>query len=254
MADIKDFEGLAKTYVHSQGLLGKARTVIPTAESSDEEWNQLYDALGRPEAPDKYGFIEGVDEQFKEVHGDLLSGMTKAMYEAGLTQRQADKLAQAYVGSLAEQQKNWGVNADASLQKATTELKSAWGDAYEAKLEAANEAATELFGDELQSFRQIRLADGSFLGDSALMVRLLSALGEANSEGRLPGGGRRATLTPDEAAAELRALEADTELRQAWMNRDHPRHQEVLERRMQLRKMMKTEEPGGEEDIFAPRL
>ena len=35
-------------------MIGQDKVVIPTKNSTEEAWNEVYDKLGRPESADKY--------------------------------------------------------------------------------------------------------------------------------------------------------------------------------------------------------
>ena len=58
LTDIKDVANLAKSYVHSQKMIGKDRITLPGKEATDEEWGTFYSELGRPEEAKSYDFGE----------------------------------------------------------------------------------------------------------------------------------------------------------------------------------------------------
>jgi hypothetical protein len=92
---VKSVDDLWKLADNSQSLLG--RRVAPADDAPQEEWDAFYKTVGRPEAPDKYQLkdVEGVPEGF-----DLTEFKGKAqqlMFEAGLNQKQANALYQAYL-------------------------------------------------------------------------------------------------------------------------------------------------------------
>ena len=49
LSDIKDVNSLAKSYVHAQKMIGADKIVMPNDKSTDDEWNDFYEKLGRPE-------------------------------------------------------------------------------------------------------------------------------------------------------------------------------------------------------------
>lgn len=92
---VKSVDDLWKLADNSQSLLGKR--AVPANDAPPEEWDNFYKAAGKPEAPDKYQLqdVDGVPEGF-----DLTEFKGKAqqlMFEAGLNQRQANALYQAYL-------------------------------------------------------------------------------------------------------------------------------------------------------------
>ena len=54
LQDIKDIEGLAKTTIHAQKMVGGDKLVRPDMDSPKEEWDKFYSALGRPEKSSEY--------------------------------------------------------------------------------------------------------------------------------------------------------------------------------------------------------
>lgn len=67
---------------------------FPQDENDLESYERIYQALGRPERAEGYelaGLFEG-----QELDDGIMSAMSRAMHEAGLTKAQARKLAAAY--------------------------------------------------------------------------------------------------------------------------------------------------------------
>ena len=95
---IKSTDDLFKAYDHSQQLIGKRPAGIPTADASDDEWNQFYKAMGRPDEP-TYDFpeVEGLPEGFDA--SAYKETAAKIMHEAGLTPKQASKLYQSFMNN-----------------------------------------------------------------------------------------------------------------------------------------------------------
>lgn len=243
LQEIEDPKHLARRYVEMQKMIGKKSIPVPGADATADDWNQFYAKLGRPESSDKYSFIEGLDPQVRNQAQVFLRPILDSFHQAGLTDEQATAVATTYLKATADQVEARQRSALEAKELAETTLRQRWGSAYEPKLNAAAEAANTLFGENFDQFQRIQLADGSFLADNPLILELLSALGEANDEGAIHPSGGRATLTPEEAQAELQALMSDPESLAAYMNRDHPQHKAMLDRRLQLRRMAN---PRGE--------
>lgn len=249
---VKDLGDLASQFVNLQGLIGKKAVGVPGDASQPHEWDAFYNQLGRPEEASGYSFVKDLDEATLAGAQPFLDPMLKTFHEAGLTDAQARKVAEAYVGSAADTVESHQARAAEALEQSQAALRSQWGNAYDAKIEYAREAAESIFGDRMDDFNQVQLIDGSYLGDNPMMMQLLAALGESGGEGSIHPGGKRATLTPEEATAELQAMMADEQFVAAYKNRDHPQHKAVLDRRLQLRRMMN---PGASStDLYAPKL
>ena len=56
LRNFTDAAGLAKSYVHAQKMIGADKLPLPGKSATDEEWNNVYQKLGRPNAADQYDF------------------------------------------------------------------------------------------------------------------------------------------------------------------------------------------------------
>jgi len=84
--NIKSEDSLWDSYANAQGLIGKKTIGVPTADSSDEEWNDFYSKT-RPESAENYNF-EGVAEADAEAY-------SKVFFDNGVSERQAQNLIKA---------------------------------------------------------------------------------------------------------------------------------------------------------------
>jgi len=49
-----EIDALAKSYINATKMIGQDKLVIPTNNSTEDQWNEVYSKLGRPESADKY--------------------------------------------------------------------------------------------------------------------------------------------------------------------------------------------------------
>ena len=73
LSPIKDVPNLARSYVNAQRLIGTDKLPLP-ANPTDEDLDNIYSRLGRPESPDEYGIqadgnilTEDATARFKEI-------------------------------------------------------------------------------------------------------------------------------------------------------------------------------------------
>lgn len=115
------------------------------------------------------------------------------------------------------------------------ELQTEWGSSFDAQLDMANRAFAMACGEHVEEVRQIRLADGSFLGDHPHLVRAFAVIGKSMMEAEFAGeGSMSGGLTRDEAKFQLSDLENDSASRTALLDRAHPDHKSIVTRRSQL--------------------
>lgn len=94
---ISSYDDLFKSYDNAQSMLGKRQ--VPGDDASPEDWGEFYKKAGRPDDPTGYQFseVEGIPEGVDMV--DFEGKARAMMHEAGLSQRQADNLYQAFLKS-----------------------------------------------------------------------------------------------------------------------------------------------------------
>ena len=54
LSTIKDVGGLAKGFVHAQSMIGADKIAIPGKFATEDDWNPVWDKLGRPESAEAY--------------------------------------------------------------------------------------------------------------------------------------------------------------------------------------------------------
>ena len=48
LESIQDIPGLAKSYIHAQKMIGSDKIPVPNKYATDEDWQAVYNKLGRP--------------------------------------------------------------------------------------------------------------------------------------------------------------------------------------------------------------
>ena len=49
-----EIDALAKSYINATKMIGQDKVAVPNKNSTEDQWNEVYDKLGRPESADKY--------------------------------------------------------------------------------------------------------------------------------------------------------------------------------------------------------
>ena len=80
LSKFTDIGALAKSYINAEQMIGKDKIVIP---STEDEWSNAYQKLGRPDSPDGYeiGKVEGL-----EVNDDAMGFFKGLFHQTGLNQ------------------------------------------------------------------------------------------------------------------------------------------------------------------------
>lgn len=227
---IKDVGGLAKGYLHAQSMVGADKVPIPGQWATSDDWNMVYDKLGRPASADGYELTmaEGV-----EADADMVEWFKKTSHDVGLSGPQAQKLVTAY-NEMQGSRTQLATDAVAQTRNdAELELKREWGQAYDQRI---GYASAVLQNFEAQDMAELRMADGSLLGDNPAVVKLMSKVGqfiaEKTGEDNFAGSKGSGVMAPDEAHSKLREITAPES--PYWSAR-HPEHEWYVNEAMRLR-------------------
>ena len=228
---IKDLNGLAKSYVNAQKLIGRDKIPMPKDEN-DPLWDDVYNRLGRPETPDKYefnkpdlpGYDEATDKAFREQ-----------AHKLGLSKRQAGELYGWY------NQLVLGKVADAESQTAgiISSLQNELGDKFQETASRATSAVKYFGGDELVQYLNTSTnAQGVPIGNDPVLFKFFAKLGESLGEDKLKGT-LGLGVAPQEAQDKITGILADKN--HAYHNRFAAGHEEAV---ATVRKLFEAAYPG----------
>lgn len=177
--NMKDLASLVKSYVHSQKMIGKDKVVIPSKDATPEQWSEVFTKLGLPKK-EEYKLTKSEKSVLGEEFYNKASELGHAM---GILPHQMQ-------GFIAKLEEDGAARAEASasaFKKASEEawnnLKTEWGDAYDAKFENAKAVLTKFSDDKTNQW----LKETGLSADPR-MVRLLEKFSSVMKEARIIEG------------------------------------------------------------------
>lgn len=150
------------------GFLEKKDSLIqkPTEDASKEQWDQYWQSVGRPESPDGYELPDA------EKYGDISDAFKKAAHEMGLTTQQAQNLFQWY----GEQDKALAekriAESQEEVQKVQEQLKTDWGDKFDAQMKNIDRFKKKYGNDEL-----VQELQNPAVGNNVALIKALAQAG-----------------------------------------------------------------------------
>ena len=225
LSHINDVGALAKSYVHAQSMIGADKVAIPGKHATNDDWLEVYNRLGRPEAPDYYELTspEGV-----EVDPAMTDWYKQTAHEVGLNPQQAAKLYEAYNNFAMQAEQANAIDPEAYQQEVEMQLRQEYGQAFEDRLQQGMGVMTQFGNPEML---EVEMADGTRLGDNPDFIRLMGDLGafiqQRMGEDTLEGVKTSGGMTPDAAmdkVAELRAQGSP------YWDARHPEHHHYVQR------------------------
>jgi hypothetical protein len=205
LSPIKDVENLARSYVNAQRLIGADKIPVPV-NPTDEDLDNIYNRLGRPESVD--GYEIAVDGNI--VTEDVAKSYADIAHKLRLTPDQASGIMD-YYRSMASQASEVTAEAE-TQQRSQTEmaLRKEWGDDFDARIEDAGKIAQQFGGGELL---EMKLADGTKVGNHPDFIKAFAKMAEfrqsVTSEDTVSDAPSSSMMTRQSAQQEIDAIMND---------------------------------------------
>ena len=226
-----DVGTLAKSYINAEQMIGKDKMVVPGDNTTEDEWNDIYNKLGRPQEPGAYELKHEVGEEY--LNQDMLTKFKETAHKYGLSPKQAQGVLDHYQ----EITNQVNVDNDNSVmltqQENERSLREEWGRSYDENINKASSLAKTFLGEEILT---TKLADGSNLGDSADLIRGLTKIANLVSEDKLVGD-KTSTVDTANIQSQINTL---TDAGGAYWNKMDPNHQSTVDKVLALREMLSS--------------
>lgn len=232
LTDIKDLNGLAKSYVHAQSLVGADKIVLPKTDASPQEMNEFWNKLGRPSVADDYKFPDLKDTGLEKNEED--QKWAKGLFhELGLTQTQSEKLYAAYTTRLGGGVKAMQEAKEQAQNAGLEELRAEWkGETFDLNIQMAQKALNT-FGDEKLKAH----LNATGLGNDPMLIRTFAKIGKLLGEDRAFGertSGAGFASGPEAAKAEIANLQLNKDFQKAYLTASDPGHALALDKMTKL--------------------
>ena len=228
LQNFSNMNDFVKSYLNAQSLVGANKVAIPNKMATDEDWEEVYRKLGRPNKPEdyKYSFDNEVDpEQLKQFN--------ETAHRIGLLPKQAERIIKFYNELNTQTDADRVKTFEAKQVEAMAELKKEFGPEYNKRLDQAKRLAVETLGNDI--LNNAVLNDGTRLGDNAQVVKAFSMLADKLSEDELVKGDGVDYQTASEIEKEISEL---TEDGSPYWNKTHPNHKKTVEQVFKLREQL----------------
>ena len=217
-SNMNDF---VKSYLHSQKLVGADKIPVPNKMATDEDWNAVYERLGRPQSPEGYEYNLPKETKLDEA---TLKAFSEEAHKLGLLPKQAQGIMN-YYNTLAEQSdKSLQFRDETARAEAEIELRKEYGPAYDLKIAQARNLATNTLGADF--LRNTILEDGSSLGNHPQIVRAFADLASKLSEDSMVQGEVTSAMTVKEIDGEIESL---TQPGSAYWDKTHINHKKAVD-------------------------
>jgi len=226
LENIKDIEGLAKSYVHAQKLVGSDKIPVPNKFATDKDWDAVYEKLGRPADAAGYKYDLPEDQKIDEAS---LKNFSDQAHKLGLLPGQANGMVKFYNEMTAASLQESETTAVAAREASSSELKKEWGQAFDQKISQAANLAKSVGASELFN---TNMADGTKLGDNPIMIKAFAELAGKMGEDNITQSSGPTFQTPAQLEKDIGEL---TMPGSAYWDKNHPNHKLAVEEVLALR-------------------
>lgn len=231
IAKYKSVGDMAKGFVEAQKLIGVDKIPVPGEKATKEDWDMVFDRLGRPKAADGYtlpslkfpdGYPAPKDEFMKEFK-------TKAL-ELGMLPAQVNGLYEWFMNEQIGEFNQFGQARETERSQAENSLRKLWGKAFEQNYAIAEQAVNK-YGSE----KFVNKLKETGLNNDPDMIEFIANMAKNLSEDKIAGKPQGYTLSPEEALAEIAKIKGDP--KHPYWSKLHPEHDYAMQKMKDLFEM-----------------
>lgn len=93
-----EIDALAKSYINATQMIGKDKVAVPNKNSTEDQWNEVYDKLGRPESADKYSL--NAKSEVVPIDDNAIKQFAENAHQLGLNNKQAQGILEFYKNNM----------------------------------------------------------------------------------------------------------------------------------------------------------
>ncbi len=175
-----EIDALAKSYINATKMIGQDKVVIPTNNSTEEHWDEVYAKLGRPESADKYA----LDAKSEVVNLDetAIKSFAEQSHKLGLNNKQAQGILEFYKNNMEGTAQQSKIDTETAQVQAEQQLRQEWGRDFEGKVKQAGALAKANINPEVLD---MTLSNGTRLGDHPEIIKGFAKIAGMMSEDKI---------------------------------------------------------------------
>jgi len=226
-----EIDALAKSYINATRMIGQDKVAVPNENSTDDQWNEVYGKLGRPESPDKYKLE--VQSEIASLDENAIKQFAENAHQLGLNNKQAQGILEYYKNSMEGSVQQARVDTETAQANAEQELRKEWGRSYDENIKRAGAIAKANMSEDILN---MELKDGTRIGDHPSVIKGFANIANLMSEDKLISTESEGMDQSTDYQAEISKLVNDRD--GPYWNKSHPDHDKIVQQVFTLRTMM----------------
>ena len=226
-----EIDALAKSYINATKMIGQDKVAVPTNNSTEEAWNEVYDKLGRPESAEKYS----LDAKSKVVSLDenAVKQFAETSHKLGLNNKQAQGLLEFYKTNMEGTAQQAKIDTETAQAQAEQELRSEWGREFDTKVKQAGSLAKANMKPEILD---MTLSNGTRLGDHPEIIKGFAKIAGMMAEDKIVSTESESVQSNQNIQDEIDSIVNDKA--SPYWNKGHPNHDKQVQQVYTLREML----------------
>ena len=226
-----EIDALAKSYINATKMIGQDKVVIPTNNSTEEHWDEVYAKLGRPESADKYT----LDAKSEVVNFDetAIKSFAEQSHKLGLNNKQAQGILEFYKNNMEGTAQQSKIDTETAQAQAEQQLRQEWGRDFEGKVKQAGALAKANINPEVLD---MTLQNGTRLGDHPEIIKGFAKIAGMMQEDKIVATESENAQSVSNIEEEISSIINDRQ--GPYWNKGHPDHDKIVQQVYTLREML----------------
>jgi hypothetical protein len=226
-----EIDALAKSYINATKMIGQDKVVIPTNNSTEEHWDEVYAKLGRPESADKYT----LDAKSEVVNFDdtAIKSFAEQSHKLGLNNKQAQGILEFYKNNMEGTAQQSKIDTETAQAQAEQQLRQEWGRDFEGKVKQAGALAKANINPEVLD---MTLQNGTRLGDHPEIIKGFAKIAGMMQEDKIVATESENAQSVSNIEEEISSIINDRQ--GPYWNKGHPDHDKMVQQVYTLREML----------------
>ena len=226
-----EIDALAKSYINATRMIGQDKIAVPNENSTDDQWNEVYAKLGRPESADKYKL--DVKSEAVPIEDGAIKQFAETSHKLGLNNKQAQGILEYYKSMMEGSAQQSKVDTETAQAQAEQQLRQEWGKTFEENVKKAGSVAKANLGVDVLD---MQLKDGTRLGDHPDIIRGFSKIASMMQEDKIVATESENVNTTKDLESEISAIMNDKN--HPYHIKGHPDHDKSVQQLLTLREML----------------
>ena len=230
-----EIDALAKSYINATRMIGQDKVAVPNKNSTEDQWNEVYSKLGRPESADKYAL--NIESEAVIMDEGAIKSFAEQSHKLGLNNTQAQGILEFYKNNMESNMQRATVDTETAQAQAETELRAEWGKEFDNQVAKAGALAKANMNPEILD---LQMQDGTRIGDHPEIIKGFAKIAGMLSEDKLVSTESESVNSIKDLQSEISAITNNTD--GPYWNSQHPDHEKMVQQVYTLREMAQPKE------------